>query len=417
MSKLKLEDVKLLGQGAQIKKEILKRYKSIRDFYNSNDISVGYNTVRVYLYTDVIDSPTFKCTMTRIFDMDYNSLFLSKQEQITLHAQSIYDNIKEYDEEADQETFDYLLEKSKTENMVEEIAMMYRAKARNYYYTNWIDHCIEYYTYAIDALSWNQVNMKVYFLCELADVLTRENMMEKAETKYKYITNLVGLHKEKLDNNTLYCYHYWRGIHYMYTDVYSSARDFSEQAVTYADKNYEKAGAIANIGYAYKKLNRFAEASKYYQKALQYPDAARQRVEASVYNNIAMICKDTKDYENAIVYGRKALDITEVIDDLSMHIIAVSTYAEIQMEMGDREAYRIFFDLLLSIDNVKLFKPDVLKAIKEFADYLDDVSCLDKLIDIIIELREATNSIGYQAGLDGCISHIVRKIRKLEKGV
>lgn len=417
MNKLTLNDVQIFGEGTQIKEAILKKYPSVKSFYDSNDISITYNTFRSYFYQDVITSPTFKLTITNIMDVDYHTLFVSIQEQLRNHVQSIYTNIKEYGEEGVQQVFDYLIEQCKKEKMSTELAMMYRAKARCYYYTNWINRCSEYYEYAIEVLSRDEINKKVFFICELAYDFTKENLFDKADKKFKQLEEMIRLHNPKLDNTTLYYYYYWRGIGYMFSCCYDTAKKFFEYALHYASRNFQKAGAITNIGYACKMLNNYDAALEYYQKALMYPDDTNILTQASIYNNIAVLYKDKKDYAKALVYVKKAINLSENEDNIGKYIIYLSTNAEIEIEMGNKMAYRSFFDFLVNMKTKQMIRPNILKEIKIFIEIIKDISFLDELIDIIIQLIDVSTSNGYKKGLIECIGHITIKIKQLDKEV
>ncbi len=292
MSKMTLEDVKMVGEGPQIRKAIEQRFGTVEKFYEAHGgITNKYNTLLNYLSRKVIVSGSFKYKITLIFNTDYTSLYEDPQKQIKRHVQNIYDNISKYDQEDDQETFDYLLRLCKKEDMTTEAALLYRAKARNCFNTNKLNFCVEFYEFALGLLQIYDMNRKVFFLCELADDFVRENLMDRAEQKYKYAGDLVRLHKKKLDNNTLFFYYYWKGIYYMHKEKNEDARDLFILAKDCADTNSKKASAIANIGLTYKHQNRYTNALEYYQDALNFTDDSRILVKASIHNNIAELYK------------------------------------------------------------------------------------------------------------------------------
>lgn len=418
MSKLTLKDIKIKGEGPQIKEFILQRYNSLEEFYEKhNEIAKKYTTLLTYLSRDVIVSDSFRCRITYIFNVDYPSLFANKQKQIKNHVINIYNNIKLYDQEADQKIFDYLLRQCIEENMQTEIAMMYRAKARNYYNTNRIVHGIEYYEYAIEALEKDQINKIVLFNSELADYLLRENSIEKADNRYKHIGKLVKLHKDRLSDDTLFLYYYRRGLVYMQKREYSVAREFFTEAVTYSTDNRAKSGAIANIGLTYKKIRKYDEALEYYFDALNYPDTSYILTIAAVYNNIAEAYRCKKDYTNSLKYIEKALKISEKEDNLGKHLMYIETKAEINTRMGEKEAYKSFFDLLLTSQHRKISKLDILSAIKISIENINNVSCLYKLIDIIIDINKLSTSDDYNRGLAECAGVALFKIKELTRRV
>ncbi len=414
--KLTLKDVKIIGEGPQIRNLICEKYGSLQEFYDQHKVTKSYITLSNYLCRQYITSDTFKLNLTKVFNKSFPSLFKTAKEQIESHVQNIYDNIREYDQESDHQTFDYLLKLCKEEKMTIETAMMYRAKARNYFYINKMNYCIEFYEYSINAIPIEDINKIVFFHCELAYDLVSENILDEADKKYKHIENLVHLHKDKLDNNTLYYYYYRRGIALMSNDKNEAARVFFTTAADYARKNYEKVAAIANIGLTHKKQKEYDEALEYYENALEYYDEARVLTTASIYNNMAELYKCKKDYPNALINIQKALEISEKTNDLGKQIKYVATQAEIKMKMGNKGAYEKYFDLLLSTKGKQIFKPDVLNDIKAFVKVINNIPCLEEFADIIIELKNASISDGYTKGLFDCLGHIMDKIRSLSKG-
>ncbi len=418
MNKLTLKDVQILGEGPQIRNAILKKYKNVTEFFNKNITTMALSTFRYYLCQDVITAANFKYAVTLAFNTDYTSLHLSKPQQVKNHVQSIYDNIKKYSEEEDRKTMDYLLEWCKAESLTVYTAMIYRAKARNFYYTNTISRCQQFYEYAIQALPEYEINKRVFFYCELADDLLCENMLDPAEKLYKDIDTYVAEHKHRLDNNTLFYYYYYRSTMYMTIGKNATAKDFFVEAFKYASRNYEKAGAISNIGLSYKKIGNFREALKFYHKALKFYDEMNLLPTGTAYNNIAMVHKTIGEYFNAEAYIKKALDIAERANNLSKKLIFTHTYVEIQMEMGNEEGYKCYFDVLLSTKHKQIYnKPDILNDIESFIEYMDNIHCLNELNNIIIELIDAASSDGYKDGLIGCLGHISLKINRLTKGV
>jgi tetratricopeptide (TPR) repeat protein len=280
-----------------------------------------------------------------------------------------------------------------------------------------MNRCTEAYNYAIQILPREDINYKVIFHCELAYDFVRECMYDEAEKKFRHIEKLIGLHKEKLNNTTMHHYYYWRGIMHRINGSNALAIRFFNKALVYADKNIEKLNALSNIGYCYRNLEKYKNAHKYYNEALEWQDEADILATACMYNNIACLYRVTKDYENAIISIEKAIEMSKNESSLSKRLLFESTYAEIKTEMGDKKAYKSFFNLLLKTKGKTLYdKPHVLNAIKTANKYIDDISCLYKLANIIIELKNASNSDGYTKGLVECLGHIFMKVIEL-KGV
>ncbi len=413
MSKLKLEDVRILGEGQQIRKAIEARYKDVRTYYESNNITMALSTFRSYLSKETNMSDTIRCIVTNTLGMDYAKVVLSTQQQITKYAQMIYDEIRKYNEDTDQEMMDYLIEETKKENMQLETAMMYRAKARNYYYTNWIDNTESNYQFAIDNLPKEEIDKLVFFYCELAFILQNENLMEKSHRKFRIAEEHIRKNKESLSSTTLFYYYYWRGIYYLSEDKYDTARKYFEEAIKHAVKNYEKAGAVSNKGLTYKYQENYVDAIKYYYEALDYYDEENVSTTASVNNNIAEVYRIIEDYENALEYIKIAMDMVEKESDLTKMLIYAETYVEILSKLGETEAYEIYLDKLLSTKGKQLNKADVIHNIKQFIKTTEDKRCLNRLFAVIMELADASTSQGYTDGLYQCLGHVSGKLYKL----
>jgi hypothetical protein len=118
-----------------------------------------------------------------------------------------------------------------------------------------------------------------------------------------------------------------------------------------------------------------------------------------------------------------ALDINEKDFNLTNHLTYISTYVEIQMELGSYLSYKIYFDALLNTKGKQLNKPDIVCGIKTFINDIaccsdtNTIDCLNKLSDVIIELKESTDKIGFIQGLYECLGHIFENLKKLTKEV
>ncbi len=270
--------------------------------------------------------------------------------------------------------------------------MMYRSLATNYFYTNKITRCLECYEIAIEELPKIEINKRVFFWCELADIYYREYMLDKAEKKYKNIDDLVNIYKDCLDNNTMFYYYYWKGIMLLRTK-YRIAKEHFEKALDYATKKFEKAGAISNMGLASARLKRYKDALEYYEKALTYPDETNLSPMVVTYNNMADVYRNMKDYENAQKYLELALEANEKQYNLTYHLACIQTKLEIQVSLGNKVLYKEYHKILLSTKGKNVDKTSVVFRIKR---YIENVSynkaCLKNLSNVLIELSEASDS-------------------------
>ncbi len=411
MKKITRKDIKILGEGPQVKKAILERYADIETFYAKSNMSIQFNTFKSYLSRDKIESDNFRCAITIALNISYYEVVLTLEGQLKALVNSIYDNIRLYNDVEDEYTIKKLRKLCKKEGMQLEVAMLYRAMARNYHYTNKITRAIECYEIAIEELPKGEIDMQVFYWCEQAYVFYCEYMREKAEKRFKYVDELVQIHKSKLSNNTMYYYYYWRGITYLYGARYRTSREHFEKAADYATKNFEKAGANCNIGLSYKKINKFKDALHYYNEALTYPDEVNLSPAVVTYNNLGELYRKMKDYENAQKYVDLAIETNEKQYDLSNHLTCIQTAAEIQMDLGNESSYKEYFDALLNTKGKYINKYTLIFRLKSFiTNSAYNLPCLKDLTRVILDLTKASNSEDYISGLRECLGLIYEKL-------
>ena len=422
MSKITLDDVKVLGEGPQIKQFILKSYSSINEFHKKTNLPITMSTLKGYLASDVITAESFKNAIAIIFNIDYNSQFTPKNKLLTDHVQNIYDNITEYNEESDQKLFDYLVKECIKDNMPLETAMMYRAKARNYYINNKINLCRDYYyDYAIKALPKDEISKKVFFYSELAYDTLRENLTIRSREWFEFADESIRKNKniKKIDDNAMHYYHYWKGkylFYSVYSNKYDKAHESFEEALKYATKNFEKASAISSVGYIYLRQKKYEDALPYFERALEYYDETNILTTASTYNYLAATYRGMGDYKIALEYSNKAMDMLKIKYSHNKHLIYTGTQVEILMDMGDVQAYKIFFDALLSTMGKQIHKMTIINSVRDFTANISYTDCLDELTDVLIVLLEASTIEGFINGMYECIGHIAMRLHSIRKG-
>ncbi len=409
MKKLTKKDIRILGEGPQIRKYIKERYKDLEEFFYSSDIPITLSTLRTYLSRDVILSDTFKCGITKALDMDYNKLALSPKEQVKKHVFRMYENIVLYNEKEDLELMDELLEMCKQMGLSYETAMMYRAKAKNHYFRNKINRAEEYYGYAIDAVPQFEGDLLVSFHTELADAYFRENMLSKSEKQYQLTEELVYRFTYKLTNKPLFRYYYCRGLLYLHTDRFDSAREYFKSAADYAARSFEKAAAIANIGLTYKRQKNYQEVLNYYQEALNHRDESRLATTGVIYNNMSEMYRCLGDYRNAQIYVHKAMEMNELDYSLINHLACVETYVEIQMELGSYISFDKYFDILRSTKDKQIDKLRVVRSIKAIIRNTNNKIYLKQLANVMYELMDASDNSNFIQGLHECFGQIYIK--------
>ena len=167
----------------------------------------------------------------------------------------------------------------------------------------------------------------------------------------------------------------YRGLLYMRTGAYSKARQSFEQALVSpapGDNPGLQGIYLNNLGLSHVKLNENSQALKSYQKALTlFQELDEQIGVREVLQNIAALLEQQKQSELAIVFYKKAVNLTEEIRQ-NLKKLSVSeqrTYTETVAK-----TYRSLANLLLSQDRI-LEAQQVLDLLKvqELDDYLRNV--------------------------------------------
>lgn len=411
MIKLFEKDVVLLGEGKQLKNAIKDQNKDLRDFLTKNNIPICYNTFRTYLSRDKIYSDSFRACITRALNIDYNDIVKSKPQQLKAYVWDIFYNIKLYTEEEDFETFEKLIKLCIKYELSIETAIMYRAKAKNCYFRNKVNHTLDLYDCAIDTMPGHNVSKLVFLYSEVADICFREAMDAKAEHYFDIARQYIE--KYKIDNYDLHYYHYLKGIMHVSNKNYSTAKEHFEKAAEFATFDPDKGASIANIGLAYKKEKDYYHALKYYNEALKYLNEDNKSQRSSIYNNIAEVYRLIQDYESATKYIDMSIELSGSNITFYKHLLHLETFAEIQIQMGNYDSCGKYFEALLSTIDKQIDKIRIKNGIKNIIEIAEDVDVLKKLSDVVIKIIETTRNEEHRKNLYECVGIIYIKIKRL----
>lgn len=412
MKKLISSDITLLGEGKQLRMAIDKINPNLLDFYNRSSIPIAFSTFKSYLSKDKVISDTFKYSVTKELNTDFNELVKSKKEQLKEFVYSIFDNVKLYNTELDMKTIDLVLALCQKYKFSLETALMYRAKAKNLYYRNKMNQAVEFYEYSIKTVPLYDKSKIVFLYSELADMYSRENiflMARKHFTKAKeYITS------NKIDKEALFTFNYYIGIMYYFSKNYSIAKEHFVCAFENSTKLIEKAASTSNIGLMFKKEENYSKALEYYNEVLSFLNEDMTAQKISVYNNIAEVYRMLNDYSNAIKYIDLSFECMDNKNTFDRYLIHIETYTEIQLQLNSSYSCDKYFDTLLQTRNNQIDKHRILLGIKNIVTILENVELLDRLSNIIINLiQSASNNKDYCNDLYKFLGMIYEKIKKL----
>ncbi len=416
MKKLTKEDIKLLGEGPQIRKYILTRYQTVADFFEKNKLNITLDSLRTYLAKNKVYSETLKCTIVNCFNVHYSDIVLSHQEQARRLAWDINTNIKLYNEKEDLDIIratEILLEKF---DLPVEKAMMLRAKAMNCYYRNAISQCIEWYELAIQRMDNHDLNRLVQLYCEAGSILGREQFEDKAAFYFNKADEITK--RNKLKEDALFRYYYWRGKFEIDRNRILFARRLFQDALASTVSLEETSVAMQNIGLTYFKEAKYEKAIEIYDKVLaMYVGNDFTRI-SSVLNNKALIMIDMQQYDEAVKLSNKAISYIKNTRDHRRYILYKQTYTKARYLQGYTvDCYDYFKELKLA--NTKLVdKSCLIEDINDLASTIKEKYLLESFADTVLEMADSKDIVynkEYILNLHSSVAQIYKKIRSLKE--
>ena len=159
------------------------------------------------------------------------------------------------------------------------------------------------------------------------------------------------------------------------------------------------ASVLHNIGYAYDDMGDYDKALEYYGKALEIFESKLGKdhpYTATTYNNIALVYKNMGDYDKALMCFEKALEIRE--SKLGKdHLSTATTYnnvAGIYEAMGDYNKALDYYEKSLKIKESKLGKehPDTATTYNNLATVYEDMCCYNMALEYYVKSRRIRES-------------------------
>jgi len=416
VNKLTLNDIKVLGEGKQVKNLIEAKYGTLKKFYQQENPSMALKSIMDYCCNKKIHSGTFKCLVVNKLDKGWEEIVLTEREQINKHVYEIYNNIVLYKEESDIEIFEKLMESCSQYKLADENILMYRNIAKNYYYRNNCMKAIEYYNKAIALIGNKNIDILVSLTIELADHYFKERYVDDSERLFNRARCYIE--EYKVSNSTMYKYYYRKGVVFSLENNYTEGLEWLEKAVQYADINTEamseKGAAFLAIGCAHKNKGNYEESRKSYSYALSYFHEKDIYGRICVFNNLASLYCTMGDYDKAIEYVEQAKDLSEKEKITSKQLMISHTYAEIKLMLGDSSAFYKFIEMLKTTINSSINKNNIKNNIISMIKTLDDIDMLKVLHKTICYMKENTNNDMYIDTLYSCIGRVYEKL--IEKG-
>lgn len=416
--KLIPEDIKVLSEGQQIEKAILRDYENLQEFAAA--IGMNYQTVKKYLRQENGGSGRFKQIMIQSLKISYFEIVRSKQQQVMRLVDQVSKNIKEYKNDTDLEMLEKLKDRCIELKLTTELAKMYRAIGMYHFNRNETYSAISFLQVAIDMVGQEKEKHLLAVYCsELGLVYFVKCDYEKAKSLYEEVQRQINSGVQ-LERKELFLHYYRYGLYFGNKQDFESAKFLLNKALKNADENKDICMAIMNIGIIYEKQGDFRETLKYLRKALKMINKDDYTSISILHNNMAELYKLLGQYDKALSFVNKSLDYCHQactdVKDVQRLFLQFTTYTEIKILMGEPwDALHKLMDILSQVNDFALYKSFIVDAIKSLA-FIDneDRSILDSLEDIVIKLISdaAQENEIYRKELINCLGNICYRKRK-----
>lgn len=308
-------------------------------------------TVYSYLKRTDLGSDKFRYKLMSAFDVDFNELILTTEEQIRRFATTIFDEYHKYKSKDDLITFKKIIELCEEENMIAEKLKMERNTAMYYFNNNRSDRAIELLKEATEnAYNHRCFNHWLYFNCDIAFIYGFNNDLINAQRIFDKINldNAQRVIDISFRKRAMYKYYYGYGVLCNRTKQHDKAQKLFTESLNYIRNDIDKGVSLTGIGLSYKKKWQFDKALEYYFKALKIQSSKTKKI--ALYNNIAELYKQKKEYEKAIKMVKKAINLLE--------------------NQNKENTVQFSFTAYLTYLEIKVLKNDVRRAIEELLSWV-----------------------------------------------
>lgn len=413
MEKLKIDDIQILGEGPQIKRWIESLCRP-KEFYEKYTPPMKYKTFTNYLVEKKVRSHIFKCFIANF--VDYKEIVKDEITQVKNLVNNVFDNIYLYRYIEDEEVLNEIESICTRYKLSVELAVMQRNKAKNFYYRGDLNSSIIYFEEAIQSVKYRCKDYMILFRAEYADMLFTEGKKILAERQFQIIEDFIK--DNKLKDNTMYKYYYYRGMMYSNNQEYVKARELFREGLEKANINdnsvSQKGAILLNIGLTYKRENKFSEALRYYLEANSWFKDIRGKT--SCLNNIAELHRVCENYTQAEEYLEKTLEFTN--NNLNMpnlFFVFTQTLTEINLKLKKKNACDIYFEELLKTIHLQIEKKTIRDSLISIINLITDGEDLRQLEGIIKTLANSTSDVEYTEILYSCLGRLHIKIEELEE--
>jgi tetratricopeptide (TPR) repeat protein len=382
------KDIKILNEGQQIRKYILKEYYTINHFYKQNNITKpSLKSLKSYLSSDKV-SETFKILTVSLLKKNWNEIVKTKEEQIQHYVNDVTDNINLYTRDVDI----HMLEKLK--NISKPYTTLYVTMYRNigmYYYNAFqYNDAVANILLALELLnnSTTNINLIISLYIDLLTIYFRERVFDKTMKIFNEI-NIIVSNNSYINSKLLF--RLWYVLGQLFRNDMENmdnviAKTMFDRALKLSITNIEKGNTYLQIALIYKKDGDFNKAIKYYQiaqKTYDKDDSIRQSI---ILNNLADLYKTTGDYSKALTLIEEALLLISFENMTDKTLIFLTTKLEIVKDVDDRKIIMKKIENILLSDINSFNKNFIIKSLDiliNVAETLNDYEIIKSLIFII----------------------------------
>jgi len=410
--KLKIDDIRILSAGEQIKNEILKTGRSVEEF--AKEIDLYPVSVKQYLRRPDGGSATFKIKLMQTMDKSYDEIVKEPDVQLSEINQSISENIHLYCTEDDIEVLNHMEQLIEEHSVQFEIPWVLRNNAMNKFYRNEVAEAIAMLESALDKVRRHKDSYGLMlFSADLGLMYYYRFEYEKARAHLEKALEIMDNHTE-VSSKMKFLVYFRNGIVFNHLNQYDQAKKFFELALENSIEETFKGLALMNKGVAESKLGNEEEAKGAFRDALIIfeGDAVRQ---SFVYNNFAELYMDQNDYERAIYFVEKAMECCGE-EDILYNFQYFEMYARIQMKLGrDENVVRRLLNLIEQASTEFVYRDKIIGALNLLLEYLDEnathlINDIETVILSLINKTEDTNS-QYKKELKSLLGEFFLKTR------
>lgn len=364
--KYNYKDINILKPGKQIRAVIIEKYGSVEKFA---DILNRYpSSIYRYLRSSDCGSHIFKGILVKYLDIGYDDIVIPVEEQIKNFVSNIMLHIKEYSGKDDLETLEKLRKICLKYNLETQHALMQRNIALYHYYNNSPETAVEMLKTAIEVLETKGLQEHIFMcLCDLGLVYYYKNNLKKSKIVYGKAENMIG--KVNLQKDLLYLFNYRYGILLTNMNKHNESIEYLKKSLKYATDYTKKGNSYTGIGTVYLNKKSYNISLKSHFEALNNYNIDDYVNISRTYNNIADAYLCYEEYDLALTYVNKALDLTRK-NNISKYFMYLQTYTQILIKLDNaEEAIDELISILECIDDLYLFQNRIISAIRIILDY------------------------------------------------